>query len=184
MKNFSPPKIGQNGMTVTELMVAVAVSVIITYIVFTAIRVITDHNSTSGLKMAIQTSAREALYKMLMEIRESSPSRITITGGNTIRFQIPNETAPVTSSYAVNWGDTIQYTRGGTNNSQIIRTNVTTSATSVIANDVTSLAVTGNTTPPTKVSLTISVQRSLLNGRSIPSSPITLTGQARVRNSS
>ncbi len=171
-------------MTVSELMLSVAVSVIITYVVFTAIRVITDQNNTSGLKMAIQTSAREALYKMLMEIRESSPSRITITGGDTIQFQIPNQTTPVTSGYAVNWGDTIQYTRGGTNSSQIIRTNVTTSTTSVIANDVTSMAVAGNTTPPTKVTMTVNVQRSLLNGRAIPSSPVTLTGQARVRNSS
>lgn len=175
---------GQQGMTLSELMMSVAVSVIITYVVFTAIRVMTDQNNTSGLKMAIQTSAREVLYKMLMEIRESSPSRITITGGDTIQFQIPNQTTPVTSGYAVNWGDTIRYARGGTNNRQIIRTNVTTSTTSVIGNDVTSMAVTGNTTPPTKITITINVQRSLLNGRAIPSSPIPLTGQARVRNSS
>lgn len=172
----------ENGFTLTELMMALSSAMVLVYIIFVAIRVISDQASAASLKMSIETSAREALYRMMMEIRESSPSRITVTSSNQIDFQIPDVTTPVSSEYGVNWGDMIRYTHGGNGNKQIIRTNVTQNTTSVIGNDVTSLTFTGNSAQPTAVTITISVQRALLNGRNVPGSAIDLTGQARIRN--
>lgn len=167
-----------------ELMISIAASTIIAYVIFVTIRATQDQLNTASVSMTMQTSAREGLYRMIQEIRESAPSRIVITpDGATIDFNVPDPSAPITAGYAVNWpGHTIQYTRGGTNNSQIIRTNATTGQTSVVANDVTGIIFTGNTAEPTVVTVAIDIQRSLPNGRQIPITPMTLTGQARIRN--
>lgn len=165
------------------MMISVACSSIIAYVIFMAIRTAQTQMSTATVSMAIQSSGREGLYRMLQEIRESAPTRITIAnGGTTITFNVPNPSSPVTAGYAVNWpGHSIQYARGGTGN-QVIRTNSTTGQTSVIANDVTALTFTGNSASPSVVTVTMSVQKNLTNGRSIPATALSLTGQARIRN--
>src|SRR5262245_39117742 len=126
--------------SLVEMMMALAISLVVAAALFMAIRTGNDQLETSDLKMTIQDSAREGLYKMIQEIRESSPSRITV-GTSTITFNVPDPNSPVNvSTYAVNWpGHTINYARGGTGN-QIIRTNSTTGTTTVIANDVTALS--------------------------------------------
>lgn len=174
----------QKGFTVLELAVSVGVSAMIAYAVFAAIRISMNVIETDSLRMTIQTSAREGLYRMVQEIRESSPSRIAISnGGSTITFTVPNPNTPITSGYAVNWGDQIKYALGtGSNSTKIIRTNMTTNAATVMANDVSSVSFTGNTGSPTVVTVAMNVQRTLTNGRTIPVTPLQLTGQARIRN--
>lgn len=89
---------------------------------------------TSELKMTIEDSAREGLYKMAQEIRLSAPGRVTITSPSTgydiIQFQIPNSATPVNTNvadtvtdYTTDWttAQTIQYARGGTSCDQIVR---------------------------------------------------------------
>jgi hypothetical protein len=172
---------GEKGVTLTELMIATAASTIIAYTIFVAIRIAQTQMDTASVSMTIQSSAREGLYRMVQEIRETSTSRVSITdSGGTITFNVPDPSSPVTAGYAVNWpGHTIQYTRGGTNSSQIIRTNSTTGQTAVIANDVTALTFTNTSNV---VTVAMNVQRNLVNGRSIPATAITMTGQARIRN--
>ncbi len=175
----------QKGMSLMELMIAISVSTVIALTLFIAMRTAQVQMSTSDVSMAIETSGREGLYRMLQEIRESAPSRISITNsGATITFNVPNPSSPVTAGYAVNWpGYSIQYTRGGTGGNQLIRTNSTTNATSVIANDVTALSFTGSPSgSPSTVTVTMSMQKNLTNGRSIPATALSLTGQAKVRN--
>ena len=174
----------EKGLTLVELMVAIGVSMIIAYTIFVAMRTAQAQLDSGNVRMTIETSAREGLYRMVQEIRESAPTKISITNsGGTITFNVPNPSSPVTSGYAVSWpGHSISYARGGTNSAQIIRTNSTTGQTSVLANDVTALTFTGNTASPSVVTIAMSVQRNLVNGRSIPASAISITGQAKIRN--
>lgn len=167
-----------------ELMISMAVATVIVSTIFIAIRVSQNQMNTSDVAMAIESTGREGLYRMIQEIRESAPSRITIAAdGNSITFNVPNPSSPVTSGYAVNWpGHSIQYARAGTNNTQIIRTNSTTGQTSVIANDVTDVTFTGDSATPSTVTVTLTLQRNLVNGRSIPVNALSLTSQAKVRN--
>jgi hypothetical protein len=120
---------------------------------------------------------------MLQEIRESAPTRIAIgNGGASIQFTVPNPNNPVlTSNYTVNWAGahTVQYALNG---NQIRRTNLTTNQTSIMANDVTGLTLTGNAPQPTVVTVTMNVQRVLKNSRVVPNLPLQITGQAKVRN--
>lgn len=173
------------GLTLLEVLMVTGISTIITYSIYMAMRTGDAQFQGSDISMLIQDSAREGLYKMSQEIRQSSPTRTDILGGgNTIQFNVPNPANPVNPDYTVNWANSqrIQYARGGPNNSQIIRTNLTTFQTTVMANDVAVLTFTGNAADPTLVTLTIGVQRQMKNNRMIPPNPLQMTTQADIRN--
>ncbi len=179
------------GFTVLEMTVTMAISSMIAFAMFHVMRTGGLQSEIADVRMTIQDSSREALYKVVQELRMTSPSRVTFGGScNSITFNVPNPSSPVNNStYAVSWpGHQIQYALSGT---QLIRTNSTTSQTSVIANDVTSVMFTTDTTSPftctssgspSTITAVINVQRSLKNGRSVPASPLQLAGQARIRN--
>ncbi len=167
-----------------EMMAAIGISSMIAYAMFFAIRMGDAQVQTTQLKMFIQDSAREGLYRMVQEIRQSSPTRISITGGgNTIQFSMPN-TSGLNADFSVNWNqaNTIRYAVGGLNNGQLIKTDLTTGGTTVIANDVTGVNFAGNSANPTLVTVTLNVQRSLMSGRLVPAQPLQMSAQAEIRN--
>lgn len=94
----------ERGFSLAELLVVVAVSSVILYAFFIALRVGDEQFQTSQLNMTIQESTREGLYKMIQEIRQSSPNRVKIVpdpnpnilpGNDILRFCIPNPNRPV-----------------------------------------------------------------------------------------
>ena len=175
----------QNGFTILEMVMTVAISLVIAYSIFAVARSGQDQIQTSHIRMTIQDSAREGLYKMTQELRLSAPSRIAIgNGGNVITFTVPNPNNSFAADFSVNWAgaQSIRYALGGTNNRQLIRTNQTTGQTSIIANDVASILFQGNGANPSLITITMNVQRALTNTRFIPQTPLQLTGQAEVRN--
>lgn len=176
----------EKGFTIIEVMIALALSSIIAYGIYMALRSGDDQIRTAELKMTIQDSAREGLYKMVQELRQSAPERVAIgAGNNSISFQVPDSANPVDSGYEINWSGAhqIQYAIGGVNNQQVIRTNSTTGTTMVMANDAVSLSFTGNGADPTLVTVVIGVQRTLPNGRVVPNTPLLVSAQAEIRNS-
>lgn len=173
------------GFTLIEVMIVVAISTMIAYTIFVALLAGENHANTAQIRMTIQDSAREGLYRMIQEIRQSAPDRITLgADNNSIQFQIPDPDNSLKDDYTVNWNGayTIQYALGGLNNRQIVRNNMTTGQTTIVANDVTDVAFTGVGTNPRVITVTMSVQRALTNGRLIPEQPLQMTAQAEVRN--
>ena len=181
----------QKGFTLLEMTVTIGLSSMIAFAFFHVMRNGTFQSESADVQMKIQENSREALYKTIQELRMTSPSRVTFgTGCNSITFNVPNPSTPVnTTSYVVNWpGHQIQYAISG---NQLVRTNVTTSQSSVVASDVTSVMFTTDTTSPftcsttaspTTITAVINVQRTLKNGRAVPVSPLQVAGQARIRN--
>ena len=176
-------KKNEKGFSLLEMMMVVALSSVLFYALAATMRQGGEQLDSAGVRMNIQESAREGLYKMIQEIRQSAPTRITISG-NTIQFRVPDPANSVTATYAPNWAASrnISYALGGTNNRQLLRTDVATGQTRVAANDVTALTFTGNSAAPTLVTVTMSVQRTLTNGKVVPNPALQLTAQARVRN--
>lgn len=181
----------EQGFSLIELMMVLGISTFLAYALFVGMRVGDRQMEDSDLRMTIQDSAREGLYKMIQEIRESAPSRITIGGGcSSISFNIPNPTTPVDlTTYAVNWlAGQVNYSLSS---GQIRRT--LNGVTTIMANDVTSVMFTTNTSSPFScatgagninvVTVVLNVQRTMKNGRLIPATPLQIAGQARVRNS-
>lgn len=175
-------RLNKRGFTIVESMVVVGVSAMITYVLYAAMLAGDVQTRTSDVKMAVQDSAREGLYKMLQEIRHSSSNLVTgniVIGANSIAFNIPNPQNAVAGDFTENWANMhrIQYSLVGT---QLIRTNLTTAATRVVANDVRTLTFVRS---GEVVTATINVQRQLLNQRWMPATPLVMTGQAELRNS-
>lgn len=173
------------GFTILEMLVTIAISSIIAYAIFLVMGTGQGESEQTQLKMFIQDSAREGVYKMAQEIRQSAPDRIVIgNAGNTIQFAVPDPASPVNPDFSVNWTNAhpIRYSLGGANNRQILRTDLATNQTSVMANDVTALSFTGNGANPTTVAITVRVQRLMRNNRAVPVNPLQLTAQAEIRN--
>lgn len=168
------------GFTLLEMMVAVGVFSLLMLLVMMILRGGEEQTRLADIKMALQESARESLYRMGQEIRESSPARVAITnGGQTLTFQIP---AVVSNSGTITWSNPLTYQVGGTG-TQLIRTDTGTGQTTVLANDIQSVnfAMTGN--PANTVTYTVNARRTLINGRLVPeNSPLTQAGEARLRN--
>ncbi len=177
-------KLNEKGYTLMEMMMTLVVSSVLFYGLANSMQVGTQQLDTAGLRMDIQESAREGLYRMIQEIRQSAPTRITIgQGGATLQIRVPDPANPVLADFTPNWAGSrnITYALGG-NGNQIIRTDVTSGQTRVVANDVTSVTFTGNMANPTLVTVTVRVQRALPNGNLVPVTPMQLSGQAEVRN--
>jgi len=175
-------RLNEKGFSLVELMVVVGVSAMITYVLYAAMLTGDVQTRTSDVKMAVQDSAREGLYKMLQEIRHSSSNPVNgniVIAANSVTFNIPNPQNAVAGDFTENWANThrIQYSLVGT---QLIRTNLTTATTRVVANDVRILTFVRN---GEVVTATMNVQRQLLNQRWVPVIPLAMTGQAELRNS-
>ena len=174
------------GFSLVELMIAVGISVLIMASVFIFLRTSQEHLQAMGTKMTIQDSVREGLYKMLQELRLSSPDQVTINGdGSSITFKIPDSEDPLGEDYRVDWDNAreIVYELGGENNSQLIRTDQATAETTVMANDVVGLTFEGDAAEPRVVTVILEVQREMASGRWMTSTPLQIRAQAEVRNS-
>lgn len=163
----------KRGFTILELLVAMVIFTMmmgLLGVVFIGGR---NHAMLTDTKMNLQTSVRDSLTSMSLEIRESSPSRVAIGGGgSTLTFQIP---ASVTNSGTIAWSSPVTYRIGG-NGKQLIR-NDGAGNTTILANDVQSVNfsfVDANT-----VVYSVTTQRTTIEGRNISA---TLTGDARFRN--
>ena len=171
-----------SGFSLMELIFALSLSTMIGYVIFMSARAGDEQSNSREARMTLHDNAREGLYKMVQEIRQSAPSRITIPmDGTSISFQVPNPGSLVNEDYTLNWNSsqTIQYSLVA---DQIIRTNTTTGTTAVVANNVTSITFTGDSAQPNRVTIALNVQKTLTNGRLMPATPLAMTGQAEIRN--
>lgn len=174
-----------SGFSLMELVVAISLSTMIGMVIFMSARSGDDQINSRDIRMAIQESAREGLYKMVQEIRQSAPSRITIgtggTSGTSLTIQVPDPASLVNADYTLNWNSahSIQYSLS---NGQLIRTDQTTNKTAVLSNDVTAVSFTGDAAQPNRVTVALDVQKQLTNGRLMPPTALRMTAQAEVRN--
>lgn len=170
----------ERGYTLVEMMIVVAVTSGISLAVFSAMRAGDVQYQDADIRMAIEDSAREALYKISQDLRHSSSTNGSIsTGTNTITFTIPDPNNPVSGSYTENWTTSPHVITYALSSDQLIRTNTTTATTTVVANDVTGITFsrTGDL-----VTIYMDVQRDLANGRNVPATPLRLTTQVELRN--
>jgi len=124
----------------------------------------------------LQESVRESLYRMGLEIRESSPNHVTLAeGGTVLNFQIP---AAVSNSGTITWSSPIVYRVGGTG-SQLVRLDTGNMQTTVLANDVRSVLFTLDGNPLASVNMLVMAQRTTTDGRLVS---LSSSGEAKLRN--
>ena len=129
-----------------EVMVALVIFSIISIAIFAVLTSWRRSRNISELQLDVEFEARRAMRKMTEEIVQAGPDQITITDNSypdsdVIVFRIPDSY----SGGAITWGDQIQYSLGGNNAEQLLRTNLTTGdPAEIIANNIDSLQITDN----------------------------------------
>lgn len=189
----------RKGFTITEVMIAAAISTIIIFGAFTILRVSSDQLTVIHTKMNLEENSREALFKMAQEIRQTSNNKITNNFGaanangvqqtSTLSFIVPvpapNAASLVDVNFDPKWANSIQYSLDQ-NEHQILRTSteLVTNATAqgVLANGITSLVFSRKAATPEFITITVNAQQTLSDGRQIPETPMEMTMQAQARN--
>jgi prepilin-type N-terminal cleavage/methylation domain-containing protein len=188
----------RKGFTITEVMIATAVSTIVIFGVFGILRASSDQLPVIHAKMSLQEGPREALFKMAQEIRQTAWHKIDTlatadgTGterADTINFVVPvpapDAASLVDANFTPKWANNIRYSLDGTTH-QILRTStdLITLATkqAVLANEITSLEFSRQSSAPGLITIKVGAQRELPDGRRIPETPIEMTAQAEARN--
>jgi len=165
-----------NGFTLIELMVSFLLFSMMILLVGDILQRGEAQTNLTDNKMVMQQALREALYRMSQEIRESAPSRISVTNnGALLTFQIP---ASVNNSGVITWSSPITYQVGG-NGRQLVRTDTGSGQSRILANDVQTVVFTVSGSPVATVNYTVTAQRTLTNGRILS---LGSTGGARLRN--
>ena len=173
MRNKQPGL--QSGFSLVELMITVALAALISYGIASILRVGNIQAGVIGTQATLQESARDGLVRMVQEIRESAPSRITVNP-NQVSFEIP-ESFDGTGNIV--WSGAIVYALGGLNNAQLLRTDAD-GTVSVIANNVQNITFTANSASnPTLITIQLDLLRQTIQGRPYTA---TLRGEAQMRN--
>lgn len=178
------------GFTITEVMLAATVSTIIITGAFTLLQASSKQLDMIHAKMTLQEESRRALFKMAQEIRQTSALQITdFLSASEITFNVPipspDATTLVDPNYNPQWAATIRYFLDPQTH-QIIRTStdyVTGDVDrAILANNVTALTFELPALDSGLVTIQISAQQTLSDGRVIPAQPLRLTTQAEARN--
>ena len=111
----------KSAFSLAEIMVVLAVFTIIFLSILSVIITWQQSWDISQVKMDVQFQARRAMRRIAEELIQASPGNVIIGAGNdVITFNLPG-------SYgggSINWGDNIQYSLGGLEGHQLLRTNL------------------------------------------------------------
>lgn len=186
MMTIDPSMKSMQGFSLLEMMFVSSLLLVVAGVIFMTTRSGTEQNNAVETRMTLQDSAREGLYKMTQEIRQSAPEKITIDDDDeSITFEIPDPDDLVEdTSYALNWEDAhqIRYSLGGDEGRQVMREDLTTGDVTYLANDVASLSFEGDSEDPSLVTINMGLQRLTPEGRTVPEDPLEVSTQAAVRN--
>lgn len=173
----------QRGFSLIEVMIAIAISSIITFSIFTVMQVTQNQLSTMDTKMLLQDNAREGLYKMTQEIRLSAPGHFSILdGGQAIEFDVPDAATPTNDAYQIDW-DVSHKVRYELKGGQLLRILDGDDANpTVIANNVANLTFEGDQEQVNLITIDVGLQRFLANGRAMSDTPLQVNLNAELRN--
>ncbi len=168
------------GLTLIEITIVAFLFSIILVSVFSALGVARTSWKSGASQITVQQEARRGLNQMTKELRQARLATIAGVptdgaGYPSITFQIPDT---ITAS-GTTWSSNIQYSIGGLNNTQLIKTQDGNQR--ILANNVSLLTFTRNVAEPDVIDISIGVQKDTFSGFTATQSNITLNSKAKVR---
>ncbi|MCP4650550.1 MAG: type II secretion system protein [PVC group bacterium] len=112
------------GFTLIELMIGVGIFVMMTVTVYTVMTGGRRAWVTSEAQIDVHDSARRIMQTLTEEIAEAAPGYLTITNISSNEDRIIFQTPSAYAGGSPTWGDRIQYSLGGQDGEQIVRTNI------------------------------------------------------------
>ena len=169
------------GLSLIELIIVVFLFSIMTGAIFMLLGTARSCWKSGGSQLSVQQDARRGLNTMAKELRQARLSTISGvpadgTGYSSITFQIPQSI----SAAGTTWSTNIQYTVGGLNSSQLLRTQDANQR--VLANNISSLSLSRNAPTPDIINIALGVQKNTFPGLSAIQTTITTATEVKVRN--
>lgn len=169
------------GLTLIELLLVVLLFSITMAAIFSVLATGRNSWNAGESQINVQQAARNGLDSMVKELRQAGVSTISgvpanATNYSSITFQIPTAIGLA----GITWSTSIQYSLGGLNNSQLLRTQ--SGSQRVLANNISALSFNRSASNPNVINISITAQKNTFPGFTARQSTITLGSQVRVRN--
>jgi len=127
------------GITFIELMVAMGIFIGVAAAIFAILSGGRRAWLTSEAQIDVQSELRHALIAMTGELGLAGPGTVFIVNVSAAEDRIIFQTPSGFAGGAVTWGSQIQFSLGGNNGHQLMRTDITTGQTESLANYITAL---------------------------------------------
>jgi prepilin-type N-terminal cleavage/methylation domain-containing protein len=169
------------GFTLVEVMLVAVLLSILLGSIFAVLNTGRISMSAGETQLTIQQECRRGLNSMVKELRQSSSLKITDVPANgvnytSITFQIPANI----SMNSTTWSSSIQYSLGGLNGTQLIRTQP--GAQRILANYISSVIFTRSASTPNLLNVRVNARKNTFAGFTARQSDITLFSKIKLRN--
>jgi len=169
------------GFTLLEIMITVFLFSIISAAILSVLATGRNSLSAGESQVGVQQACRNGLDSMIKELRQAGISTITgvpADGANysSITFQIPT----AIGAAGITWSSNIQYTLGGLNGAQLLKTQ--SGNQKVLANNISALSFNRSVANPSVVNISIAAQKNTFPGFTARQTTVTLASQVKFRN--
>jgi hypothetical protein len=165
----------ESGFTLLEGMVSTFLMSIVVLLTMQAFHSGARIHDTTYNQSRLSGEARTAMERMTRELRNSTLTRVLMPQAGMLQFQVP---AAIDANGNITWSGWFQYSLGGQDGEQLLRQDITSGATEVLANKITNLQFTVNANPAT-MTITMTSQDATDYGITLP---VALSGTVDFRN--
>ncbi|MBU1043757.1 MAG: prepilin-type N-terminal cleavage/methylation domain-containing protein [Candidatus Omnitrophica bacterium] len=148
----------KNGFTLVELMVVAAIFTGIVLAIFGILSSGRRAWLTSEVQIDVHSFTRQIMNMITTELSESAPGRVTIINFAPNEDRIIFQTPASFSGGVVTWSDQIQFSLGGINGQQFVRTNLATGDTVIKGEHITDLRFNQPSIDLIEIALVLSTQ--------------------------
>ena len=171
---FAEKTAQSQGFTLVEIIVSSAILIIFITSVFAGLTSGSRLWAVSSAQSDLNFSGSNAMARIFNELSQAGKNNIIVnSGNNAIIFQTPVSY----SGGSISWGNQIQYSLGGLNGQQLLRTDLVSLDVQVLANNISLLQI--NQTNFDMIDITITLSKQSVKGDILNAQ---LSSQVRLRN--
>lgn len=174
-------RLKKTGFTLLEIIITVFLFSIISAAIFSVLAAAKNSLSAGESQVIVQQACRSGLDAIVKELRQAGPSTIPDVPSNGINYSAITFQIPASLSAAgITWSSNIQYSLGGMNGKQLIRTQSGNQC--ILGNDISAVSFNRSAANPNVVNISVTAQKNTFPGFTARQSTITFVSQVKLRN--